>query len=87
LKENEDDNYKITCTCTKSNFSKKYCECFKIGKKCNKKCRCINCMNIKIKEDKKLYNNKERESINKNINDNLINDVLNKNKYNKFRRK
>ena len=69
-------------TCTKSNCSQKFFEYFKIGKKCNNKCKCINCMNIKIKEDKKLYNNKENESINKNINDNLINDVLNKNNNN-----
>lgn len=35
----------IICTCSKSNCNKKYCECFKLGLKCNEKCRCINCMN------------------------------------------
>ena len=39
------DNEIIICTCTKSGCNKKYCECYKAGKKCNDKCRCLNCMN------------------------------------------
>lgn len=35
----------ITCTCTKSNCNKKYCECYKSGKMCNANCRCLNCKN------------------------------------------
>ena len=84
LKENEDENDKIICTCTKSNCFKKYCECFKIGKKCSNKCRCINCMNIDKKDNENLYNNNSNESINKNINNNIINDVLIKNNKNKI---
>jgi hypothetical protein len=40
------ENEKIVCTCTKSNCNKKYCECYKSGKKCNDECRCSNCLNI-----------------------------------------
>ena len=35
----------VTCTCTKSNCNKKYCECYKSGKMCNVNCRCLNCKN------------------------------------------
>lgn len=42
--KSEGDNV-IICTCSKSNCNKKYCECFKLGMKCNEKCRCINCLN------------------------------------------
>lgn len=34
------------CNCTKSNCTKKYCECFKRGKNCSNLCRCINCINL-----------------------------------------
>jgi hypothetical protein len=77
-------NKNIGCTCSKSNCNKKYCECFKIGKKCSNKCRCINCMNIDKKDNENLYNNNSNESINKNINNNIINDVLIKNNKNKI---
>ena len=43
------ENFIIICTCTKSNCNKKYCECYKNGKKCNDKCRCLNCMNSENK--------------------------------------
>lgn len=33
------------CNCTKSNCSKRYCECFKSGKECSSSCRCLNCVN------------------------------------------
>lgn len=35
----------LICNCTKSNCSKKYCECFKQGKECGPLCRCVNCIN------------------------------------------
>lgn len=35
----------LICNCTKSNCSKKYCECFKQGKECGPLCRCVNCVN------------------------------------------
>lgn len=39
------DNKSITCTCTKSNCIKNYCDCFKANKKCSLKCRCLDCQN------------------------------------------
>ena len=66
--ENEKD--KVICTCTKSNCCKKYCECFKIGKKCSNKCRCLNCMNM------------DNQYMNQNNNNNLISDVIYKNNIN-----
>ena len=81
LNENENENDKIICTCSKSNCNKKYCECFKVGKKCGKKCRCLNCLNME-KDINNFNENKNNEiNINTNINDNnLINDSLYKNK-------
>ena len=73
----------IICTCTKSNCNKKYCECYKAGKKCNEKCRCLNCMNsnssnsstnivnnnniININENKENNNDKKESYKNNNI--------------------
>ncbi len=34
------------CNCTKSNCSKKYCECYKAGMQCNESCRCRDCSNM-----------------------------------------
>ena len=67
--ELENEKNKVICTCTKSNCCKKYCECFKIGKKCCSKCRCLNCMNMDLK-----YMNQN--------NNNLISDVIYKNNIN-----
>ena len=42
-------NYKetvIKCMCINSKCIKKYCICFLNGKKCGKKCRCIECKNV-----------------------------------------
>ena len=38
-------NQRIICNCTKSNCTKKYCECFKQGFNCNSLCRCVECKN------------------------------------------
>ena len=62
------------CTCSKSNCSKKYCECYKLGKKCTNKCRCINCMNLD-KNNNLTYN--KINTVN-----NLINDIAYKDKDN-----
>jgi hypothetical protein len=48
-------NKNIGCTCSKSNCNKKYCECFKIGKKCDNNCRCIRCNN-NLEEKYKIEN-------------------------------
>ena len=68
--EFENEKNKVICTCTKSNCCKKYCECFKIGKKCSSKCRCLNCMNM------------DPKYMNQNKNNNLISDVIYKNNIN-----
>lgn len=41
-----------TCTCTKSNCQKNYCDCFKNGVLCSDNCRCLDCKNNKIIEIK-----------------------------------
>ena len=69
--ENDSLENKIICTCSKSNCCKKYCECFKINKKCTNKCRCLNCLNMDIN-----YANQQ------NNNNYLINDVIYKNNIN-----
>ena len=71
IMENDNQNDKVTCTCTKSNCCKKYCECFKINKKCTSKCRCLNCLNMDSQYANILNNN-----------NNLINDVIIKNNIN-----
>jgi len=55
--EYESEKDRTICTCTKSNCCKKYCECFKIGKKCSNKCRCLNCMNMDIQQIKQINSN------------------------------
>lgn len=40
-----DGGKKVACNCERSGCLKKYCECFKEGKKCNKECNCANCKN------------------------------------------
>ena len=71
IMENDNQNDKVTCTCTKSNCCKKYCGCFKINKKCTSKCRCLNCLNMDSQYANILNNN-----------NNLINDVIIKNNIN-----
>ena len=77
------ENEEVFCTCAKSNCTKKYCECYKSGKKCNDKCRCTNCLNnypifnIKNKGNK-IKVVKSKENIN-NIEDNNLNELKSKN--------
>ena len=35
----------LCCSCQKSGCSKKYCECYNNGKKCNNSCSCLECKN------------------------------------------
>ena len=46
------DDTGISCTCTKSNCKKNYCDCFKRGNFCGDKCRCEDCKNSKHIENK-----------------------------------
>ena len=77
------ENEEVFCTCAKSNCTKKYCECYKSGKKCNDKCRCTNCLNnypiYKIKnKGNKIKVVKSKENIN-NIEDNNLNELKSNN--------
>ncbi len=75
------ENELIICTCTKSNCNKKYCECFKAGKKCNDKCRCLNCLNSNSSNaSTNIVNNNNNDIIKENNGNN--NDKKNNNKNN-----
>ena len=74
------ENEKIFCTCAKSNCNKKYCECYKSGKKCNDKCKCINCLN-NIPPTFSINNNIKYQN-NSNINDNSFSDKCENNNLN-----
>ena len=81
-----DNNIKklIICTCSKSGCNKNYCECFKAKVKCNNKCRCIKCLNkpedsIQLDETKMIS-----KSIYTPINNNILNNSVNKNNENNF---
>ena len=45
------DNSQEGCTCKKSGCSKKYCICYRKGRKCGKECRCLGCENPFQKEE------------------------------------
>ena len=80
------DNETIMCTCTKSGCNKKYCECYKAGKKCNEKCRCLKCKNcsniFKINKknkniiDKNKSSKNEEEKVNNNKDNNISLDEI-----------
>lgn len=69
--ENIDNNNKneVLCNCTKSNCTKKYCECFKVGEGCKETCRCINCENNKEKDKIKKNRSSQAESETLNLNE------------------
>ena len=81
------ENNIIICTCTRSNFNKKYCECYKYGQKCNEKCRCLHCKNtgnqnqnqdiiLTVNNNNVIFNNDNKN------NDNINNKIENKNERN-----
>ena len=62
----------VGCNCTKSNCSKKYCECYKLKKKCGEFCRCRDCYNvIKDNKVKKIILNKNKINL-KNLYDDYV---------------
>ena len=63
----------ISCTCSKSSCNKKYCECFKAGKNCNEKCRCLNCLNGNKSDDNENLNSISLSERKNSLNDNLNN--------------
>ena len=77
------ENEEVFCTCTKSNCTKKYCECYKSGKKCSDKCRCTNCLNNYPIFNIKNKGNKSKGVKNKENNSNIENNNLNEIKSNK----
>ena len=53
------DSKAIFCTCSKSGCNKKYCDCYKENKRCNIKCRCINCLNAEECNEKSRNDNEK----------------------------
>ena len=41
----------VACACKTSKCLKRYCECFKLGKKCGPLCQCVNCGNTYAEEE------------------------------------
>ena len=75
------DNGEVFCTCTKSNCNKKYCECYKINKKCNEKCRCVNCLN----NNYPIFNiNNKDDKSNSKTNSNDISNTITESKLNEI---
>jgi len=82
------NDLEILCNCTKSNCTKKYCECFKAGEGCKELCRCINCENDKklssgysniryaLSEDHPGEKNNSGSQEKRNVNRNPMNYVL-----------
>ena len=57
----------LICNCTKSNCTKKYCECYKQGKECGPLCRCVNCVNKEGKQKLILQQTNRKENTNSNV--------------------
>ena len=51
------------CNCKNSNCSKKYCDCFQVGKRCTSKCKCINCLNRVPNSNDNNKNNRRRRKM------------------------
>ena len=54
----------LICNCTKSNCTKKYCECYKQGKECGPLCRCVNCVNKEGKQNLVVPQTNRKENTN-----------------------
>ena len=79
----------VICNCTKSNCTKKYCECFKMGRRCDALCRCVNCLNKVGNSAENNNNEKQLQTIenfydNNYLKNNHINEISkqNENTYN-----
>lgn len=46
LKQKSSTVASLTCKCNKSRCLKMYCECFTVGRFCDKNCLCKNCANV-----------------------------------------
>lgn len=68
----------IFCSCKKTNCSKYYCLCLKNGLKCDEKCICVECSNLK---NHCLFGNNKKNEL-EFTNPNLSNDIFTNN-YNK----
>ena len=60
----------VICNCTKSNCTKKYCECFKMGRRCDALCRCVNCFNKASNSTENNNNNGKQLQTIENFGDN-----------------
>jgi hypothetical protein len=40
------ETFPVSCNCTKSKCTKKYCPCFNANGKCGPSCTCKNCLNV-----------------------------------------
>ena len=74
INSNPNPEQVIGCNCTKSNCTKKYCECFKAGKTCIEACRCRDCDNIddQKKQMRILRKNKSGNNYNLSIYDDFV---------------
>lgn len=62
-----------SCKCSQSHCTRKYCECYKINKRCTNACRCLGC------ENREPYSSTNEDDKNKLINQNIS---YNNNDYN-----
>jgi len=54
----------ISCTCTKSNCIKNYCDCYKANTLCGNKCRCLECKNnIAFVKNKEMKDKNSKKNI------------------------
>ncbi|MCQ2820191.1 MAG: TCR domain-containing protein [archaeon] len=77
----------VICNCSRSNCTKKYCECYKVGKICSEACRCVNCENTaewrakrkekEMEEDNKIIESNEAKPEKKISKKNLLKELRN----------